>query len=371
MDSKVIEELTSISPRSLDSPRPEEPELRSRGSSRARATSGADCDDKAQNSESRTPGRSRGTTEELESENTSQHEPVDLEKEKQKRLPFSGQSLAMLVRKAYRRASAGDAGTDDNKTAKRRSLKMTVDSVLEAMRGIRSPPLVAEVEGAKAKGKVEGRANKTRMIKTVAELRQMKLQQLVGKSAKKEPSPDAHSDRVVTTESRHDTGSAQCQPVSPSPTSPVGNSKLFDHKSDSRKPGLGNAYRRLSMERHNIKVDITRLQPDKPGGCLVLHPQGFLRVSWDILTMVLLLYIAVVTPVRIGFDIDAKGAAYYFEFAIDGIFMADVLLNFRTGFISKNGKLVMSPCRIATHYFRTWFIVDLVSSLPIDLFLRG
>ena len=33
--------------------------------------------------------------------------------------------------------------------------------------------------------------------------------------------------------------------------------------------------------------------------------------------------------------------------------------------------LVMEPKAVATHYLRTWFVLDLVASLPLDLLLRG
>lgn len=42
-------------------------------------------------------------------------------------------------------------------------------------------------------------------------------------------------------------------------------------------------------------------------------------------------------------------------------------LNFRTGFRSTQGNLVMEPAPVAWHYFRTWFFVDVLSFLPFDL----
>lgn len=54
---------------------------------------------------------------------------------------------------------------------------------------------------------------------------------------------------------------------------------------------------------------------------------------------------------------------------IDGLFLLDVVLNFRTGFVddtSAKPSIVMSSRFIATRYLKSYFALDLVSSLPLD-----
>ena len=48
----------------------------------------------------------------------------------------------------------------------------------------------------------------------------------------------------------------------------------------------------------------------------------------------------------------------------------DVILNFRTTFVSGSGQVVFKPREIATHYLRTWFIIDVVAALPLDSILK-
>merc|ERR1740130_1110679 len=48
--------------------------------------------------------------------------------------------------------------------------------------------------------------------------------------------------------------------------------------------------------------------------------------------------------------------------------MADVLLNFRTGFIDPQNIEVMCWKQVAGHYMRGWFLLDLVSSVPFGRF---
>jgi hypothetical protein len=48
---------------------------------------------------------------------------------------------------------------------------------------------------------------------------------------------------------------------------------------------------------------------------------------------------------------------------LDAFFVADLVLNFRTGFFER-GALVMEPAAVAAHYLKTWFILDFVSIAP-------
>lgn len=47
-------------------------------------------------------------------------------------------------------------------------------------------------------------------------------------------------------------------------------------------------------------------------------------------------------------------------------FIADILLNFRTTFVSRKGEVVSNSKQIAINYFRGWFALDLLAALPFD-----
>lgn len=49
----------------------------------------------------------------------------------------------------------------------------------------------------------------------------------------------------------------------------------------------------------------------------------------------------------------------------------DILINFRTTFVNSNDEVVSHPCKIAIHYLKGWFIIDLVAAIPFDLLLVG
>ena len=56
---------------------------------------------------------------------------------------------------------------------------------------------------------------------------------------------------------------------------------------------------------------------------------------------------------------------------IDCFLMLDILLNFRTGFVDKYDQLhiIADPKAIRNRYLRTWFLLDLVSSFPLEAFV--
>lgn len=61
----------------------------------------------------------------------------------------------------------------------------------------------------------------------------------------------------------------------------------------------------------------------------------------------------------------------FFCLTVDVTFVVDILINFRTTFVNTNDEVVSGPWKIAVHYLRGWFIIDLVAAIPFDLLLYG
>eukprot|EP00747_Dinoflagellata_sp_TGD_P117407 gnl/TRDRNA2_/TRDRNA2_172599_c2_seq1.p1 gnl/TRDRNA2_/TRDRNA2_172599_c2~~gnl/TRDRNA2_/TRDRNA2_172599_c2_seq1.p1 ORF type:complete len:688 (-),score=101.04 gnl/TRDRNA2_/TRDRNA2_172599_c2_seq1:330-2222(-) len=87
------------------------------------------------------------------------------------------------------------------------------------------------------------------------------------------------------------------------------------------------------------------------------------RLLWDLWLMVLLIYLAVKLPLTFAF-----GDALYIPFddTIDWFFLWDVILNFFTSYV-RDDVLVTDGRKIACNYFQTWFLLDLLSSIPFEL----
>ena len=61
----------------------------------------------------------------------------------------------------------------------------------------------------------------------------------------------------------------------------------------------------------------------------------------------------------------------FHSISVDIMFIIDIVINFRTTYINENEDVVSEPSKIAVHYFRGWFIIDLVAAIPFDLLLFG
>lgn len=41
----------------------------------------------------------------------------------------------------------------------------------------------------------------------------------------------------------------------------------------------------------------------------------------------------------------------------------------RTTYVNSNDEVVSHPVRIAVHYFKGWFLIDMVAAIPFDLLI--
>ena len=113
-----------------------------------------------------------------------------------------------------------------------------------------------------------------------------------------------------------------------------------------------------------------------------IDPEGSFRSKWDLAQAIILAYIALTVPFRVGLKQPAEGGWYVLDLIIDLYFYVDVVLNFVTGFeesepdeaadgsLDDAGRVVYDPAAIAKHYARTWLLIDVVACLPIDIAIR-
>lgn len=83
----------------------------------------------------------------------------------------------------------------------------------------------------------------------------------------------------------------------------------------------------------------------------------------------MLIFVSCVTiPFHVAFQHKVHGLSSFFVYLIDLVFMVDILLNFFTSYRRK-GLEVLDQKRIANHYLKGLFIIDLLSCLPLDALL--
>ncbi|CAF1609965.1 unnamed protein product [Rotaria sp. Silwood1] len=114
-----------------------------------------------------------------------------------------------------------------------------------------------------------------------------------------------------------------------------------------------------------------RLRQQRAGHCII-HPCSNFRFYWDLIMLTLLITNVIVLPVAIAFFSDEINSARWIIFNVisDAFFLFDILVNFRTGVLRNDyiDEIILEPRLIAKTYIKTWFILDLVSSLPVDYF---
>ncbi|XP_057682627.1 potassium voltage-gated channel subfamily H member 4-like isoform X2 [Corythoichthys intestinalis] len=104
---------------------------------------------------------------------------------------------------------------------------------------------------------------------------------------------------------------------------------------------------------------------------LLLH-YSVSKALWDWLILLATFYVAVTVPYNVSFTpyddtVTAARSTIVSDIAVEMLFITDIILNFRTTFVSQSGQVVYQSRSICIHYATTWFFVDLVAALPFDL----
>ena len=118
----------------------------------------------------------------------------------------------------------------------------------------------------------------------------------------------------------------------------------------------------------------------------ILHYSPF-KAVWDWLILILVIYTAIFTPYVAAFLLNEQEGGWrskkggirnryndpltIIDLTVDIMFIIDILINFRTTYVNKNDEVVSHPGKIAVHYFKGWFLIDVVAAIPFDLLLFG
>ncbi|KAK7134410.1 hypothetical protein R3I93_017732 [Phoxinus phoxinus] len=111
---------------------------------------------------------------------------------------------------------------------------------------------------------------------------------------------------------------------------------------------------------------------------IMLHYSPF-KAMWDWIILLLVLYTAVFTPYSAAFllnelEEERRHTCGYtcnplnvVDVIVDVLFIIDIVITFRTTYVNQNNEVVTHPKRIAIHYIKGWFLIDMVAAIPFDL----
>lgn len=127
------------------------------------------------------------------------------------------------------------------------------------------------------------------------------------------------------------------------------------------------------------KVESPKIHP-----WTILHYSPF-KAIWDWVVLFLVMYTAIITPYMAAFVLTKTSHEDHLhteeasaitddplvilDYIVDVMFIIDIFINFRTTFVDVHDEVVSDPCRVAVHYMKGWFVVDLLAAIPFELLI--
>ena len=92
------------------------------------------------------------------------------------------------------------------------------------------------------------------------------------------------------------------------------------------------------------------------------------RKIWDFFQVIVLAYVGIAVPYRWCFFIDVEPSSgwFWWNLLVDIYFILDIVINFRTAVRTDDDELVVEPKEIAKYYLKGWFLIDIISCMPIS-----
>lgn len=131
-----------------------------------------------------------------------------------------------------------------------------------------------------------------------------------------------------------------------------------------------NTFGDVAIKMNNVgsngkSADLKRLENRKPLFFVFEHDHWF-AMTWMYTMNTLLLYTAFNIPLTVAFDQSDILFLTKLDELIDYMFMADVLVNFITGYEDDDNNSEFRLKLIGSSYIKTWFMPDLLACLPFD-----
>lgn len=101
---------------------------------------------------------------------------------------------------------------------------------------------------------------------------------------------------------------------------------------------------------------------------IILHYCTF-KAIWDWIILLLTFYTSVFVPFNVAFKSKTMDDVplLVVDSIVDVVFL-DIVLNFHTTYVSPTGEVISDPRLIRLNYLKSWFVIDLLSCLPYDIF---
>ncbi len=141
-------------------------------------------------------------------------------------------------------------------------------------------------------------------------------------------------------------------------------------RTDSEESWLESNQRSVSVESDLHRTDLGFLNQDDHIKLpfFIFNPNSKATMLWQSVVMVLILYTAILTPVRIAFT-GEDTMEISWNAVGDFVFLIDLCLQFMTAREESNGTLITDKKQIAIIYVQSWFFIDFVAAIPINIII--
>jgi hypothetical protein len=130
--------------------------------------------------------------------------------------------------------------------------------------------------------------------------------------------------------------------------------------------GSGRHNRRTSLEDF-VDVVVTKLEEKEGKNRWAISPDTMYMRTWDTTVMVLLVFTAIVTPFEVAFLPSRIDSLFWINRVVDACFVADMVIQCHLRYMDHDNKMVEDLRLIRQKYFKSWFVIDLVSIMPFDI----
>ncbi|XP_053934212.1 potassium/sodium hyperpolarization-activated cyclic nucleotide-gated channel 4 isoform X2 [Cuculus canorus] len=178
--------------------------------------------------------------------------------------------------------------------------------------------------------------------------------------------PQQQPPRACSSTSIKVEGGGGCDQITPDEEQRLGQAGFMQRQFGAMlQPGVNKFSLRMFGSQKAVEREQERV---KSAGFWIIHPYSDFRFYWDLTMLLLMVGNLIIIPVGITFFKDENTTPWIvFNVVSDTFFLIDLVLNFRTGIVVEdNTEIILDPQRIKMKYLKSWFVVDFISSIPVD-----
>lgn len=116
-----------------------------------------------------------------------------------------------------------------------------------------------------------------------------------------------------------------------------------------------------------MKSQRLRQNPRYQNAKCIVFPDDPLKIFWNFLMIISILYSVVITPLTAAFPDSFERFWKYPEYALDFVFIFDILFNLLVfAYKLDDGVCIVDHKKIALSYLMGWFLIDIFSAVPLN-----